>query len=103
MVQIFFFLRFAIFFYIQFKNTSNFILLSFKLQGAIWKIVSQIFQNRYYFLKHVVLKDVRLSLIVSHIGWTLCMYVNEDTKNDVSVLQVFTKVHVAIQLICSLE
>ena len=50
----------------------------------------------------MVLKNIKLSLIVPHIGETLCMYVNEDTKNDVSVL-VFTKVHVAIQLICSLE
>ena len=40
-----------------------------KFQGAIWKISSQSFQNRSYFLKYVVLRIAKLSPKLSTYRW----------------------------------
>ena len=61
------FFRFDPFFKIQFKNTSNLILLGFKMSSESFFL--QIFQNRSYFLKYVDLRIAKLGPKLSTYRW----------------------------------
>ena len=58
---------------IQFKNASDFILLSFKVPPE--RFSSQGFLNRSYFFEYVVIRIAKLSLKLYHIGgiWLLIL------------------------------
>ena len=62
-----FFCDLIIFLEIQFKNTSNLILLSFKVPSKIF--FYKIFINRTYFFKNVVLRIAKLSWKLSTYQW----------------------------------
>ena len=47
-----------------------------RFQGAIWKIVSQGFQNRSYFLKYMVFKNRKLEFECVPCGWDT-LYIKE--------------------------